>query len=447
MKGMGNGTFQTGSAVNTNAGNFSDVRDFNNDGKADILSVKYYPTRPFVLFGQSNGTFAETELSVRDGERSTSFMARELNGDNKLDIIEFTTSENNYSVYVNNGNGNFTRNDYSKYFRRADLFEDVNADGKADAVEFNQTSVTHKNIFGDDILSVRENNCQTFGETARANFGNDYLTDMVVWNPNNGNWSYRDATWTIASGTDFSQTNWGLGSLSDVPAPGDYDGDGKTDTGVFRQNTGTWYVRQSSNGAWLTLNFGSNGDIAVPNDYDGGGKTDIAVFRPSNGAWYIWLTETQQFKAINFGTNGDKPVSADYDGDGRTDVAVFRPSNGTWYYLKSSDSSFGAINWGIATDKPVPADYDGDRKADVAVFRDGSWFILRSMNNSFNAIQWGMTGDFAVGFYRNALSAEVVVYRPSQRVWYNWSFTQFGPVTEQFGGVQDVPIYFGLPNN
>jgi hypothetical protein len=46
--------------------------------------------------------------------------------------------------------------------------------------------------------------------------------------------------------------------------------------------TGTWYVIPSSDpGSPIVQQWGTGGDIPVPGDYDGDGKTDMAVFRPS----------------------------------------------------------------------------------------------------------------------------------------------------------------------
>jgi hypothetical protein len=96
--------------------------------------------------------------------------------------------------------------------------------------------------------------------------------DLAVWRPSSGTW--------------WNQTTAGVpcywGSSTDVPAPGDFDGDGRTDCAFYRASSTQFWVLTSSSGGYYTVTAGLAGDTPAVGDYDGDGKADVAVWRPSN---------------------------------------------------------------------------------------------------------------------------------------------------------------------
>lgn len=135
-------------------------------------------------------------------------------------------------------------------------------------------------------------------------------------------------------------------------------------------------------------------------DFDGDGITDSTVYRPSSGVWFTLNSGTNTFTQEQFGLNGDIPVDGDFDGDSRADLAIFRPSNGEWYFKRSSNGTVLGAQFGQTGDKPVVGDYDKDGKSDIAMWRpsNGNFFVLRSSSNfsTFFGYPFGQSGDIPV---------------------------------------------------
>ena len=285
-----------------------------------------------------------------------------------------------------------------------------------------------------------------------SNFDGDNRTDVAVWRPSTGAWSWIRSSDQIAAGQP-----WGAGfaPYNDVPVPGDYDGDGKTDVAVWRGSTGVWYVIQSSNGGSVARQWGMPGDRPVTGDYDGDGRSDLAVWHPSTGLWDISLSATGSSISQPFGAGSapynDIPVPADYDGDGITDIAVWRPSLGTWFIIRSSDGATVMTQWGAGVapynDVPVPGDYDGDGKTDVAVWRsaDGAWYVIRSSDGSVVATAWGAGSppynDVPVpADYDGDGKTDVAVWRPAEGFWYIVRSSDGAIEGRQLGAAGDIPL-------
>lgn len=215
--------------------------------------------------------------------------------------------------------------------------------------------------------------------------------DLAVWRVSSGEW------WVLNSDGSYAYQQFGVSS--DLPAPGDYDGDGKTDFCVFRPSEGNWYVLETANNNQMAVySFGANGDQPVPGDYDGDGVTDLALFRASNLTWYVYKIGSGTITSAQYGATGDQPVPGDYDGDGKYDFAMWRNSSASWHVFQSGSGTELVTNWGVSGDKPAQGDYDGDGKFDHAVWRnDNVWYVFLSESSTWMTASFGyQASDIAV---------------------------------------------------
>lgn len=262
--------------------------------------------------------------------------------------------------------------------------------------------------------------------------------DLAVWRPSTG-------MWYVLGGPGSQQTyqTWGVGT--DIPVPGDYDGDGKTDFSIFRPSSGEWWVINSSDNSISVQNWGLSGDIPAPADYDGDGKTDKALYRPSDTTWYIVHSSNQALIQQQFGLSTDTPAPADYDGDGRADIAFWRTSNTTFYSINSGNGTLQTVPFSNSSSQPVSADYDGDSKADYAIKSGNSWIIRKSSNLQTETITWQSSSDIPVrNDYDGDGRVDIATWRDSNGTWYIRQSSLIGQTGElrqvQWGMSGDNPV-------
>lgn len=264
--------------------------------------------------------------------------------------------------------------------------------------------------------------------------------DLAIWRPSNG-------LWCVLGGTGSAQTTYGWGTNGDLPAPGDYDGDGKTDFAIYRRSSTTFWIMKSSDSTYYGVTQGADGDTPVPGDYDGDGKTDTALFRSGNQHWYIVRSSNSSGVDTAWGTTGDKPAPADFDGDGKTDLAVWRPGNITFHFSRSSDGVYQGISAGWdQADTPVPADYDGDGKADAAAINGNNWLIKSSSTGVMAQVNWQDVGDTPVpNDYDGDGKVDVATWRSTNGNWYirqSGSSNSLRQVAWGMAGDIPVPAYY-----
>lgn len=175
--------------------------------------------------------------------------------------------------------------------------------------------------------------------------------------------------------TDFTLA---LGGSGDMPAAGDWNGDGVDTIGIYRSSSGRFFLKDSNlPSAPIAYSFllGTTGDRPMVGDWNGDGKDGIGVLRPSNGLLYATNTLATGFAAYTMvlGVPGDLPVAGDWDQDGLDSPGVFRPSNGIFYLTNKVQNGVVYADYtaafGANGDLPMAGDWDGDGRTGIGVYR------------------------------------------------------------------------------
>ena len=267
-------------------------------------------------------------------------------------------------------------------------------------------------------------------------YDTDGKADIAVWRQN---FSESMGIWIAKNSSTGATVQRVLGKPGDIPVPYDYDGDGRTDTAVWRPSTGQWLVVNSLTGQLRTVQWGLFGDTPQPGDYDGDGKADLAVWRPSEGKWWI-KGYINGFTGYRVGGGvGDVAVAGHYSAANFiTDAALWNPSTATWNVLSFPPR---IVNWGHIGDTPAPADYDGDRNTDFILFHDGYWYIQTNPLGFQSVIQLGGPGDTPVPQdYDGDGKADLTIFRAWNGEWWILRTTDNTYQFEFFGTAGDIPV-------
>lgn len=121
-----------------------------------------------------------------------------------------------------------------------------------------------------------------------------------------------------------------FGEGNQFPIVGDWNGDGISTIGVFKD--GKWTLDSNGDGRLTNVDdefaMGEKGDFPVVGDFNGDGIHEIGVYRA--GRWIIDTNGNRQIdpedKSFEMGTAADRPVVGDFNGDGTDDPGLYRES-------------------------------------------------------------------------------------------------------------------------
>ena len=153
---------------------------------------------------------------------------------------------------------------------------------------------------------------------------------------------YRNGLWILDTNgngiIDSADRQFNFGGLAgDIPVVGDWNGSGTLKAGFFR--AGTWILDTSGlmegkpTGQTILVanSYGSAGDIPIVGDWNGNGVSKIGIFR--NGFWVLdmngdfIMNDSDPFYV--FGQAGDTPITGDWDGSGVSHPGIIRGNH--WF--------------------------------------------------------------------------------------------------------------------
>jgi hypothetical protein len=275
---------------------------------------------------QSGGTYAPASPArVDHGQDTDFFMMEDFDNDDRDDLTVWSPGVATVAAYkiLRSSNSTVQTIPYGQNGDDPTMIGDWNNDGTADvAVYRDGTSGSPQSFFfWSNVATPTVVNYIPWGTDGDIAYSLDYdgdgRNDPAV--QRNGG-SLRGDHWIRQSGNGAT-VFFIYGLSSDFVVPGDYDGDGRDDVCVSRNanfGTGTFkyfWVRESDGGGMpdAPIQWGIPGDFIQQGDFDGDGKTDVGVWRanvdPTMNFNYVRKSSDGGLLQYEWGASGDYPVN------------------------------------------------------------------------------------------------------------------------------------------
>lgn len=348
------------------------VRDFNGDGRNDLVAARKDGT---LWFFAGTGTVSATQSGYAPARKIGSGWnvytkivgVRNFGGKPTNDLVA-TRADGSLWFYDGTGRVTSASEGYAGAAR-------LSSSGWSDAVDLLGTGDLTGDGRADLVALRRDNTLALYAGTGMNEAG------------------YQPAV-------NIGRSSWN--NFSTVETVQDFDGDGRPDLLAVTQNGALWfYASTGGNGYAPGRQIGTGWQIYTKlvgtGDINRDGKSDLLAVRPDGTLWFYAGTGD-----LSAGREGYAPArkvgtgwnvysklvaTRDLDGDGNNDLAGIRPDGSLWFYhgtgkVTATDEGYapavkiGRSGWSSFHAVAGVEDFDGDGLNDLAGIRpDGTlWF-------------------------------------------------------------------------
>ena len=444
------------------------VGDYNGDGRNDIVARKldgslWFYAGTGVVSASSEGYRGAVKIGNFGWDAFTSILGvRDFDGDGKADLLTRTADG---SLYLYSGQGNGQTGSGRKIdfgwevFDQLTAIQDFDGNGTSDLVgrKPDGTLWFYANSGNTTLINPQQigTGWGIYDQIVGTGDGNgDGLADFVGTQPDGSIYFYA-GTAMRDQGYQSPQKigNFGWDAFDMLVGTKDFNGDGRADLLARMRDGSLWFYPGTGTGAYGAArkigNFGWDGfdALVAVGDFNGDGKNDLVARKPDGSLWLYAGTGR-----VDAGSNGYLPAvqigmfgwdafntimgTGDLDRDGKNDLLARGKDGSLWLYrgtgvVNASSGGYlpgvkiGAFGWDVFDALFGVGDFNSDGNNDILARRpDGTlWFYAgdgtgklspsRRIGTGWNIFDrvvagWNLDGDPA---------PDLVARRPDGSLW------------------------------